>query len=234
MKGKFYGVSVGPGDPEYMTLKAVRVIGTCPVLALPRTDGKNCVALDIARAAVDISGKEILPLDFLMVRDAKQVRERHRQLTAMVCQRLAAGQDVAMLNLGDASLYASHSYIRRRVAAAGYQTETVAGVTSFCACAALLGVSLTRPRQPLHIIPGDYPGLEQELSTPGTKVIMKSGKGLERVKAALKDCGAGARARMVSNCGLPGQTVYHDISEAEGGYFSTILVDGEREEGEQP
>lgn len=228
MKGKFYGVSVGPGDPEYMTLKAVRVLNECPVVAAPRTEQDRSVALEIAGQAADLSAKEIIYLDFLMSRDRKAVAERHQELAGLITARLEAGQSVAMVNLGDASLYATYSYIHKLIRAAGYETETVAGVTSFCACAARLGISLTEPRQPLRIIPGDYAGIEEELSRDGTKVVMKQGKGLERVKDALKSTGQYHRAALVENCGMENESVYRELDEAEGcGYFSTILVGGE-------
>ncbi len=229
MRGKFYGVSVGPGDPEYMTLKAMRALERCPVIAAPRTDGRNSVALDIARAAVDLTGKELLYVDVVMCRDKSKVAACYDGIAAQVMERLDRGQDVAMLCLGDASLYASQSNISRRVAAAGYEAETVAGVTSFCACAARLGVSLTSPRLPLRILPGDYPDLATELAAPGTCLIMKSGRELAGVKRLIREGGLHGRARMVVNCGMPDETVYYDIEPAQGGYFSTILIGEETE-----
>ena len=228
MKGIFYGVSVGPGDPEYMTLKAVRVLEQCSVVAAPRTEQDRSVALDIAAQTTDLSAKEIIYLDFLMSRDKQAVAERHRELAGLITAKLDADQNVAMVNLGDVSLYATYSYIHKLIREAGYITETVAGVTSFSACAARLGISLTEPRLPLRIIPGDYPQLEEELLRDGTKVVMKQGKGLERVKEALKSTGQYQRAALVENCGMANESVYRKLDEAEAcGYFSTILVGGE-------
>lgn len=224
MKGKLFGVSVGPGDPEYMTLKAIRTIERCPVIAAPRTDGKCSVALEIARGALSMENKEILFLDFLMSRDETRTGARNGKLAALLAGKLEQGLDVAMLNLGDASLYASYCAIRRHIAAMGYETQTIAGVTSFCASAALLQVSLTSPRLPLRILPGDYGGLEAELGAPGTKVIMKSGKELEAVKQALKNSRVYERAKMVVNCTMPGEAAYQSLDGAEGGYFTTIII----------
>ena len=224
MKGKFYGVSVGPGDPEYMTLKAVRVLNACPVVAAPRTGMEHSVALSIARGVVDLSAKELLFLDFLMSRNESAVAARYDELAALVTEKLDGGQDVAMLSLGDASLYATHSYLQERIAQKGYQTETVAGVTSFCACAAALKTSLTSPRVPLRILPGDYPALEAELKAKGSKVIMKTGKELEAVKLTLKRSGVYDKASMVADCGMESEAVYHSLDNAAGGYFATILV----------
>lgn len=184
-----------------MTLKAVRTLKECPVIAAPRTEKRKSVALEIAGSVVDLNEKEILYLDFLMGRDQKAAEARHRALAELAAEKLDEGKNVAMLSLGDASVYATYGYLQRLLRAQGYETETIAGVPSFCACAAKLGVSLTSARLPLRIIPGGYPGIETELGAEGTKVIMKQGKGLDRVKAALKKCGLLEKARIVETAG---------------------------------
>ena len=78
-KGTFYGVGVGPGDPELITLKAVRAIERCPVIAAPETRGEKTLALDIARGVVDLTGKTILRMQFLMTRDKQALEESHRR-----------------------------------------------------------------------------------------------------------------------------------------------------------
>ena len=108
-KGVLYGVSVGPGDPELLTLKALRTIQACPVVAAPRTKGGGMVALDIARQAADLSGKEILPLDFSMSPDPAVRAAAHAAAVQLVRARLDPGQAVAMPNLGDVSIYATCS-----------------------------------------------------------------------------------------------------------------------------
>ena len=89
--------------------------------------------------------------------------------------------------------------------------------------------ALLAPRLPLRILPGDYPELAAELAAPGTCVIMKSGRELAGVKRLIRNAGLHDRARMVVNCGMPDEAVYHDIEPAQGGYFSTILIGEETE-----
>ena len=142
---------------------------------------------------------------------------------------LDSGRDVAMLNLGDPSLYATYSSVQRRVLAAErYQVITIPGVPSFCAVAARLDMSLTKPHLPLHIVPGGYPGVEEALDLPGAKVLMKAGKEVPRLKELLAGR-PGLTARMVTDCGLPTQRVYRDLREADGptGYFSTVIIEEE-------
>ena len=141
--GTFYGVSVGPGDPELMTLQAVRRLENCPVIAAPQTPKGGMLALDIAKAAVDLSGKTILPLRFAMSLDPAVQKAAHIEAARAVKEYLDAGQDVAMLNLGDVSVYATFGYLQEILEAEGCKTVMLPGVTSFCAAAARLGQSLT-------------------------------------------------------------------------------------------
>ncbi len=233
--GEFIGVSVGPGDPELMTLKACKVLTSCDVIAVPRTHGDLTLALDIAKQQVDMSHKRIVYLDFLMTADEDRLRESHTAQADGICKFLAQGESVAMVNLGDASLYSTFSYLSEIVSARGYRVEVVAGVTSFCASAAQLAQSLTTMKQPLHIFPASYRDMDKALAMDGTKVIMKSGRALSGVIDRIDAQGLHGQASLVANCGLPNQKVLHDVAEATGdeGYFTTLLI-GERPNGEHP
>ena len=225
--GTFYGVSVGPGDPELLTLKAVRCIEQCPILAAPRTAEGRMLALEIVKGAVDVSGKTILPLQFAMSRDADTLRASHEAAAGAVREALDAGQDVAMLNLGDVSIYATYGYLEEILKAAGYPTARIAGVPSFCAAAAALGRSLTDGMEaPLTLAPGRH--AEQVLDAPGAKVLMKSGRQLPAALAALRRRGLLEKSAMACNCGLPEQTLWPDLSSYDparpAGYFTTIIV----------
>ena len=227
MKGIFYGVGVGPGDPELLTLKAVRVLRSCPVIAAPQTGGEKALALAIAAQAVDLSGKTILPLPFAMSRDPALRAESHRAAAAAVAAHLAASRDVAMLNLGDPSVFGTVGYVQQLLEQQGWQCRTVPGVTSFCAVAAELNTSLTSRDLPLHIIPAGGFGVEQALALPGTKVLMKAGSALPRVVQALRDAGLAETSMMVRNCGLPDQKICRSMTradETDTGYFATIVV----------
>ncbi len=225
--GTFYGVSVGPGDPELLTLKAVYCIRRCPVLAVPQTAGGGMLALAIARNAVEIEGKTILPLRFAMSRDPAVLQASHAAAADAVKAYLDAGQDVAMLNLGDVSIYSTYSYLEELLQAEGYAAVRIAGVPSFCAAAARLGQSLTGGmEQPLTIAPGRH--AEQILCTPGTKILMKTGRQLPQTIELLQKKGLLGQSAMVCNCGLPNEKVYPTLTgldpEQDAGYFATILV----------
>lgn len=226
-KGTLYGVSVGPGDPELMTLKAVRCIEQCPVLAAPQTAAGRMLALDIAKGAVDVSGKIILPLHFAMSRDSEVLKASHAAAADAVRAHLDAGRDVALLNLGDVSIYATYGYLEEILTAQGYAAVRIAGVPSFCAAAARLGQSLTGGmEQPLTIAPGRH--VEQVLAAPGAKVLMKTGRRLPKTLDALRERGLLANSAMVCNCGLPDEAVFPSLAgydpAQDAGYFATILV----------
>ncbi len=152
--GTFYAVGVGPGDASLLTLQAVRILEQSPVIAAPQTKSGQMLALDIARGAVDLSKKKILPLRFTMSRDPAVREESYRAICAQLEGFLSRGQDVAMVNLGDVSIYATAYYIFDRLQKAGFPAKMVPGITSFSAVAAQLGWSLTEENAPLHIIPG--------------------------------------------------------------------------------
>jgi len=225
MKGILYGVGVGPGDASLLTLQAVKILEQCPVLAAPQTASGQMLALDIARGAVDLSKKEILPLRFTMSRDLAVREESYRAICAQLEGFLSRGQDVAMVNLGDVSIYATAYYIFDRLQKAGFPAKMVPGITSFSAVAAQLGWSLTEENAPLHIIPGST-DLQAALHLPGTKVLMKSGSALGDTVAALEKVGLLDRAALVCDCGLPTQKIYRDLRHLPNdlSYFATIVV----------
>ena len=225
-QGVFYAVSVGPGDPELLTRQACRVLEACDVIAAPRTKANRMLALDIAGGAVDMRGKTILPLDFTMAHDAAVREESYRTAAGAIEAELSAGRDVAMVNLGDVSVYATAYYILERVRSDGFEVVMCPGVTSFCAVAARLGRSLTHMEEPLHILPGST-DLNNALALPGTKVIMKSGKAIHETAAALERRGMAANAGMVADCGLETEQIYTDLRHLpeEISYFATIVAD---------
>jgi len=161
MSGILYGVSTGPGDPELMTLKAVRCLEKCGTVFIPRTKGENTLALSIAEQCVDMSGKNLIYADFPMSSDAQLISENYRRIADKICSELEKG-DCAMLCLGDISVYSTFSPIADIVTDRGFAVERIAGVTSFCAAAAALGISLASGAEVLTVIPyssEELPGL---------------------------------------------------------------------------
>ena len=179
---------------------------------------------------MELDGKTILPLQFAMSRDAAVLRASHETAASAVRPFLDAGQDVAMLNLGDVSIYATFGYLQEILQAQGYATAMAAGVPSFCAAAARLNQPLTGGMDaPLTIAPGSR--ADEVLDAPGTKVLMKTGRQLPALLNTLDAHGALSRSALVCSCGLPDETIFPDLSTArppqdgsKAGYFATVLV----------
>lgn len=222
MAGILYGVGVGPGDPELMTLKALKAAKAADAIAVPHKEKENCLALRIALgAAPELEEKEIVAVDMPMTKDPVRLENAYRAGADTLCALLDAGKTVCFLTLGDPTVYSTYLYLHQRVAARGYETHIIPGVTSFCAAAAELGIPLCGNKEQLHVIPGTYTPSEA-LSLPGTKVMMKND--LPKTLPALKE--QGVQAAMVENCGLPNQHVYRNVEEIpeNAGYFSLLIV----------
>ena len=225
-KGVCYGVGGGPGDPELITLKAVRVLTRCPVIAAPQTRSGEMLALDIVRGAVDLSGKTILPLSFTMSQDKAVLQASHEAAADAVQAHLDRGEDVAMPNLGDVSIYATWGYVMQVLEGRGYETVMIPGVPSFCAAAARLNATLVSWGSPLHIIPVGKGPVAPLVEQPGGKVLMKAGRGLSEIAQALGRTGQLDRAALVEDCGLPTERVWTDWDRLpqDVGYFATVIV----------
>lgn len=154
-KGKLYGVGTGPGDPELMTLKALRIIKEADVIAVPNEEPPNAVPFKtVAAVYPEIASKEILAVPFLMEPDlaARQaVREQNAKKIATV---LDEGRDVAFLTMGDPSIYTTYSYVFAILEPQGYDCRMISGVPSFCGASANLNVTLCSDQEKLEIIPG--------------------------------------------------------------------------------
>lgn len=224
MTGKLYGVGVGPGDPELLTLKALRLIKEAPVIAVPGTVPENTVAYRIVvQAYPELAEKELLPIDMPMTKDHAKLRESHEKGAKAVAAVLDQGKDVVFLTLGDTTVYSTYLYVHHRVEEMGYATEIVSGITSFCAVAARLNIGLVEKHEELHVIPASYQ-IEEALQLPGTKVLMKAGKKMAEVKATIKRLGASAV--MIENCGMPNEKIYRSVDEIpeDAGYYSLIII----------
>ena len=224
MKGILYGVGVGPGDPELMTLRAVRIIRENQVIALPGKDPRNATAYKIAvRAVPELSEKELVAIRMPMVRDRQKLMEEHRKGAELLKPLLDSGKNVVFLTLGDPSVYSTFSYIQDILAAEGYPVEMVSGVPSFCACAARLGLPLAEWDEEIRVIPAVHGG-DLSFDRPGSYVLMKSAGRMPEIRKALIE--SGRSVHCVTDCGMETERVYHGVEEIpeDAGYFTLIIV----------
>ena len=224
MKAVFYGVGVGPGDPELLTLKAVRIIEECDVLAVPGRTREDSVAYGIAMAAVPgIAQKETICIHMPMTKDEKKLKESHEKGAEQIIRLLEQDRSVAFLTLGDPTIYSTYLYLQKLVQEAGYETAIISGIASFLAAGAALNTGLVEKDEQLHVIPSSYE-IEEALELPGTKVLMKAGKKMPLVKEAVARMDADVY--MVENCGMTGERICRGADEIpeDAGYYSLIVV----------
>ena len=224
MKGILYGAGVGPGDPELMTLKTVRLIRENEIIALPGAIATETVAYQIAVQAVpELACKTLIPVAMPMTHDREEMERNHDRAADTLEACLKNGQNVVFLTLGDPTIYSTYLYVQKRIAARGYETCLVSGITSFCAAAARTNTPLVEWNEQLHVVPAVH-RLDDSLTMPGTYVLMKSGKKMGQVKEILQK--SGRDVVMVENCGMETERIFPQFScaPADSGYFSVVVV----------
>ena len=221
-KGVLYGVGVGPGDPGLLTLKAVNLIRSCDIIAIPQRKAGECSAYRIALKAVpEAKDKPILHVDMPMTRDKALRMAAYEAGSKAVAEALSEGRNVVFLTLGDPSVYSTFAYLAPHIKKKGFDVVWVPGVTSFCASAAALGAPLCTDREELHVIPGGM-NAGEALKLSGTKVFMKGE--LSPLLCAIKESGQNAQA--VENCGIEDEHIYGtaDAVPEDAGYYLVTIV----------
>lgn len=226
LKGKLFGVGVGPGDKNLLTLQAVEVLRSVDKIVVPDTGGEN-VALNIV---IDIIGqKEKIYCKMPMTRDAHLLEESHGHCADQISKELDQGLNLAFITLGDPTIYSTYMYIHRLILKRGYETQIINGIPSFCAAAARLNISLCDGGEALHIIPASYAGTAELFNLKGNKVLMKNGRSIVKVKESLEKLGIIDQAQMIECCTMENEKIYKNLSDITEGnsYFSIIIVKGE-------
>ncbi|MBQ9003761.1 MAG: precorrin-2 C(20)-methyltransferase [Eggerthellaceae bacterium] len=227
-KGTLYGVSVGPGDPELLTVKAIRTIERADVVAVPNIGHKRQTAYAICEE--HLRGKELLDCATPMTKDRAVVLAAYERIADDLCALLDAGKSVAYLCLGDIAIYSTYIYVHDIVVARGYEAEIIPGVTSFSSSAARLGVALCEGPERLLVAPVMAADVDEILDVPANKVFMKSGASVHELRDKLKARGQLDCASMVANCGLPDEKVFEHFADidADADYFSVVIVKDNR------
>ncbi|MEM5581321.1 precorrin-2 C(20)-methyltransferase [Roseibium sp. AS2] len=226
MSGTLYGVGLGPGDPELMTLKAHRLISGARVIAYPAPDTGESFARAIAASSIG-SGIREIPIVVPMRVDRFPAREIYDKAAGDIAAVLETGEDVVTLCEGDPFFFGSFMYLFDRLSDR-FRIEIVPGVTSLTACAAQLRRPLTARNDVLTVIPGPLPDadIRGRIEQAQAVAIMKVGRHLPRLKALLEDMGLLEAAGYVERASLPEQKVHRliDLETDTAPYFSMILI----------
>jgi len=226
MTGTLYGLGIGPGDPELITMKALRLLKAAPVLAYPAPETGDSLARAIVAGHLPGGQTEIV-LRMPMVAERFPAQEVYDRAAVEIGAHLAAGRDVAALCEGDPFFYGSFMYLFGRVAER-FPVEVVPGVSSLTACAAVLGAPLAARNDVLTIIPAtlEQHVLAQLLRDAEAAAVIKVGRHLQKVRRVLRILGLLDRARYVERATMAEQRIL-PLAELEADsapYFSMILV----------
>jgi precorrin-2/cobalt-factor-2 C20-methyltransferase len=243
MGGKLYIIGIGPGDPELMTLKAVRILNEVPCIIVPkgREEGTS-LALSIVRKALDLDTKDIVEAYFPMVKTVRSaesgVRNEEKQelndkwngVIDAVLQRIDRGIDAAFITIGDPAIYSTFFYLYDRLLERrpALRIEIVPGISSINAAAARAGLYLGLGNDRIAILPANYlDSLQETLEKFDTVVLMKVNKVFDTVRDTLATMGLSAAATYVARAGMEDERIYKDIrsvSKEDLNYFSLVIV----------
>lgn len=227
--GLFTGVGVGPGDPELLTLKAVKAIEDADIIIAPRTEKRDdSIALAIAKPYVK-KDAQVIELVFPMVYDEQRLDDSWQANREIIADYLRQGRHIIFLTLGDPMLYSTYIYVYRLLREDGFETATVPGVTSFAAICSRIGMPLTEGDDILSIIPATVSPqrLEQAMAAADRVVLMKVSRNFEDTCEQLRRSQLLEGAVMVSKCGQPEEEIEWDLSSRTHGkvpYLSTIIA----------
>lgn len=233
--GVFYGVGVGPGDPELITLKALKALEACPVLLVPRSkdtssDGLS-QALSVVDKIIDIGRKEVLELLFPMTKDKEALIAARKEAAKKIAGKLKEGKDAAFITLGDPMLYSTFSYLVPFVKEGlpDIEVKAIPGIASFSAAASRALIPLAESDEKVLIIPASYSldEIRDSLKSYETIVVMKVNKAFDKLLDLLSELGLEDNAFLASRVGWPGEEVVTDIKSLRGrrlDYFSTLII----------
>jgi precorrin-2/cobalt-factor-2 C20-methyltransferase len=247
MPGTLHVIGIGPGDPELLTLKAVRIIKGTEVLCVPkgREEGTS-LALSIVEKAVSLNGKEIVEAHFPMmktknsgkagkresgkVEGTSKLDAKWNETAENIVSRLNKGKDVAFLTLGDPTIYSTFFYLYDKLLALcpELNIEIIPGVSSINASASRANISLGLGNEKIAVLPANYlDNLEETLEVFDTVILMKVNKVLNEIVSLLTEMDLINNAVCISRAGMEDEQIFNDIREAnkeELNYFSMIIV----------
>ena len=223
--GKLYGIGLGSGDPELLTVKALRLLQACPVVAYPVSDGGKSLSRSIVAGYLRADQTEVpLWYPFKLNESSQPFYDKAAETLA---EHLEAGQDVVVLCEGDPFFYGTFMYLYTRLCER-YPTEVVPGVSCVMAHASVLGTPLTYRNDVFMVIPAILPAevLKERLAVADAAVIIKLGHHFAKVFAVLKELGMADRANYIERATMPNQRIVpiRDVNPDAVPYFALISV----------
>lgn len=224
--GTLYGVGVGPGDTELLTLKAARLLAEVRTIAYPAANGGESLARRIVAPLIPEMARE-LPISIPMAQNREAARQAYDHAAEQISAYLLQGDDVLFLCEGDPFFYGSFMFIHERLSGR-FPCVVVPGVTSLTACAAAVGRPLAARNDVLKIVPATLPEerIRAELEHADAAAIIKIGSHFRKVRTVIEQLGLAPLSAIVERATQGDQRVsrFDDLPEGERPYFSTVLV----------
>lgn len=229
MAGNLFGIGVGPGDPELLTVKAINAIKQLDVIIAPKTEKKDgSVALNIASQYIKPETEivyQVFPMTVGFAEDDTAWQSNKQEILEL----LQAGKNVGFLTLGDPMFYSTYIYVFRLLQHEAVEIETIPGIPAFCAIGSATNTPIVEGDSILSIIPANMPEdrVRSALKTCDNAVLMKVYKNSDAVIDMLAEEGLAKQAVLASRCGLDDEVIIRDISGEKGrklNYLSTILT----------
>lgn len=226
-KGKLYGIGVGPGDSELVTLKAARILESVPVIFSPKSSKeKDSIALSIVKPILekreDYKKLMIVAPIFPMIEDKEELEKIWDSASELIAQYLDTGRDVAFITLGDTSIFSTYSYVQKRLIG-DYEIETVPGITSFTACAAARNKALVEQNQILTVVPKIDDRLEEILDYSDSIVLMKASRNTAELEKSIDEKEREKEIYSVQNCTRENEKIIEGFSH-EKPYLTTTII----------
>ena len=226
-KGKLFGIGVGPGDTELLTLKAAKILETVPVIFSPKSSKeKESIALSIVKPILekrdDYKRLMIVAPIFPMIENKEELEKIWDSASEMIAQYLDSGRDVAFITLGDTSVFSTYSYVQKRLID-DYEIETIPGITSFTACAATRNKALVEQNQILTIVPKIDDRLGQVLEYSDSIVLMKASRNTAELEDTIEQKERNKEIYSVQNCTRENEKVIEGFS-TEKPYLTTTII----------
>ena len=225
-KGKFIGIGVGPGEPDLLTVKAVKALNNVDVICAPKSkESKPSLALSIVQSILDDrkSDYEILEPLFPMIEDKIALQQYWDDAARLIAEKLDTGMDVAFITLGDPTVYSTFAYVFKRIKALDYETLIIPGITSFTGCAASAKIPLAEKDEIIVVVPKVDDRLSQILEHGDTFVIMKTSRHSNLLEEIINNDKRDTEVISVQNCSMKDEKVFNGFSNNKK-YLSTTIV----------
>ena len=226
-KGKLIGIGVGPGDTDLLTIKACKVLKNVPVVFSPKSSKeKESIALSIVRPILEKRSdyKRLMVVEpiFPMIEDKDELEKVWTSASEMIAQYLDSGRDVAFITLGDSSIFSTYSYVQKKLTGR-YEIETIPGITSFTACAALKNEALVEQNDILTIVPKIDDRLEEVLEYSDSVVLMKASRNTTKLESVIEKKDRNKEIYSVENCSRENEKLIEGFS-TDKPYLTTTIV----------